>query len=489
MEEEQPEVPPRQDLGEDREQAGAQPFPGIPAPLAWPLNHMRMPPMYKAGHHLDLYLRRFQGYADAMNIPEQERTNILQYLLDDTTLSAIERRLAPRIQYAELVQILREELGIDTPNREAFVFKLRNRRRGKHEGVREFYQELFQLSKKAYPQDENIANNALRESFIHNLNDTHISARLKEHPEYNNERMLQFATTLEACKTPPAGKGVTFEVNETTETTDSELDGGAKGKRKSNPINDMKTMVGMLTKEIQNLSTQNPKPGNGINEDKASYSYNGPKVTPGLGSSSGWQNPFQPSQFYENTAWQAQSRQNPNQGFSNNGYNYGPRNQQNGGRYYNSNNRFNQRGDTRYQGSAPQRYHNEHEQRNPNNWGRNYRPNSNYSTDFNQGYYPSTRNNDYYPKKYNSYNNNYSTDFNRGYQGATRNNDYYPKKNNTQNSSNYNQGYQPETRNNDPRQSGNGIYTDNQKLCFLFPEDSTLPITRVFTRGSGNSTY
>ena len=173
------------------------------------VNFMRIPPMLKKGHDISLFLRRFEGYADASHIHGEDRVNSLLSLLDDGTLSAIERHLANPVTYQQLVAILRRESGLDQLNREVFISQLRARKRAKGESVRTFFQNLYQLAKKSYPQNDDVASNALRENFIYNLNDHRISSRLREYPQLNNEQLLEMAVTLEACQGAPPGSSKT----------------------------------------------------------------------------------------------------------------------------------------------------------------------------------------------------------------------------------------------------------------------------------------
>ena len=215
------------------------------------VNFMRIPPMLKEGHDISLFLQRFEGYADASHIHGEDRVNSLLSLLDDGTLSAIERHLANPVTYQQLVAILRRESGLDQLNREVFISQLRARKRAKGESVRTFFQNLYQLAKKSYPQNDDVASNALRENFIYNLNDHRISSRLREYPQLNNEQLLEMAVTLEACQGAPPGSSKTVtDINAVTTKKDEESSDKIEKTAKT------KTTIDSLAGMMEELSTQ-----------------------------------------------------------------------------------------------------------------------------------------------------------------------------------------------------------------------------------------
>lgn len=268
--------------------------------------------MYKTGADLDLFLRRWENYAQAVGIQEQDRVFALLSLMDDVTLAAIERHLANQeVTYQELVAILRRETGLEHPNREAFIKELRNRRRQKGESVRTFYQSLYQLAKKSYPGPENeaVAANALRENFIYNLADHYISSRLREHPEMTNEDLLQLAVTLEACKPPASSsRGATMlDINAAHTPSESGMPGSVTGeadKKKGNSkkkdrganldtlagmMEDLSTQMSELRRDTIAGARKEPYHPDGMPDNDIDNPYQGSRISPGLYPATGTQ--------------------------------------------------------------------------------------------------------------------------------------------------------------------------------------------------------
>ena len=154
-----PVVPPRggggaPDLGR-RGQQGNQ-----------PMNFFRVPPQYKKGGNLTLYLRRFEAYLDNIQAGQGERVNLLVSFLDDETMAGIDRHLDDRenLTFGRLVELLRQEQGLDLPNKEKHIYELRNTRQEKN-NIREFYVTLYTIAKRCY-EYPNIRDHELREAFF-----------------------------------------------------------------------------------------------------------------------------------------------------------------------------------------------------------------------------------------------------------------------------------------------------------------------------------
>lgn len=176
-----PQIPPRQRIN-----------PG--------LQLIRTPPILKLSMDLDTYLRRFEAYTNSIGATPAEIPNLLINSLDDETLQYIERHLVDNITMPELLTVLRREMGISRINREDFKAKLRKTLRGRNEDVRSFYAKLWTLAKKAWPDNIEVRDSNLRDVFIGNIQDSGISARLRENPQLNNEQILDMAVTLFNCK-------------------------------------------------------------------------------------------------------------------------------------------------------------------------------------------------------------------------------------------------------------------------------------------------
>ena len=70
----------------------------------------------------------------------------------------------------------------------------------RNEEVRSYYSKLWHLAKRAWSDNVEVRNSSLRDVFIGNLQDSGISARLRERPELTNEQILDMAVTLLNCK-------------------------------------------------------------------------------------------------------------------------------------------------------------------------------------------------------------------------------------------------------------------------------------------------
>ena len=149
---------------------------------------------------LDTYLRRFDAYTQAIGATPAEIPHLLINALDEETLQYIERHLVDNITLPELLAVLRREMGISRLNREDFKAKLRKTLRNRNEDVRSFYSKLWNLAKRAWPDNAEVRNSNLRDTFIANFQDSSISARLRERPELDNEGLLDLAVTLVNCK-------------------------------------------------------------------------------------------------------------------------------------------------------------------------------------------------------------------------------------------------------------------------------------------------
>ena len=178
---------------------------------------IRALPVYKSGGDLDLYLRRFEAYARAVHCPENERSNLLISLLDDKALTGISRAMAnnPRLPYPELTNHLRRAEGY-TQNREKYITDLRSRKRLRGEGIWEYHLDLYRSAERAYPDNEAMKTGSLRESFIANINDTGLGARLRERPDLGMEQLLDLAIMLYECQTASTPRQVNF-IEETKE--------------------------------------------------------------------------------------------------------------------------------------------------------------------------------------------------------------------------------------------------------------------------------
>ena len=162
---------------------------------------IRPPPIFTSGGDLDLYLKRFDSYARAIGCPEGEKSHMLLALLDDKALTGIARAIAnnPQLLYPELIAQLRRAEGY-TQNREKHVTELRNRKRLLEENIWDFYLEIHRLAERAYPENDAMKIGSLRESFIANINDPGIAARLRERQDLNLEDLLDLAIMLQGCQ-------------------------------------------------------------------------------------------------------------------------------------------------------------------------------------------------------------------------------------------------------------------------------------------------
>ena len=164
------------------------------------LQLIRTPPILKLSMDLDTYLRRFNSYAQSIGATPADLPHLLINSLDEETLQYLERHLGDDITMADLIRVLRREMGISRLNREEYKAKLRKTMRARSENVRSYYSKLWNLAKRAWPDNEEVREANLRDAFIANFQDSSISARLRERPEVDNEALLDHAQTLVNCK-------------------------------------------------------------------------------------------------------------------------------------------------------------------------------------------------------------------------------------------------------------------------------------------------
>ena len=250
--------------------------------VAGPLQFLRAPPLLRMENDLELYIRRFQSYVDSIGARDNEIPHILINCLSDECLLAVERHIRPEITFEELLTVLRRELGTGGGNREESKSLLRKTLRLRNESVRSFYIKLYNIAKKAYPGDELalVRDNALRDSFINNIQDANISARLRETPELQNEQLLERADLLINCKNASQSRTQAVNAVDTAITPDINSDTNNK----------LNTIIDLLSANaINQVVPQNVQPVNsqantpvynsGLN---LPYNYQGSRVSIGL---------------------------------------------------------------------------------------------------------------------------------------------------------------------------------------------------------------
>ena len=178
-----PQLPPRQRLNQGQG-----------------LQLVRSPPILKLSMDLDTYLRRFDAYTQSIGATPEDVPHLLINCLDDETLQYIERHLVDNITLPELLAVLRREMGISRLNREDYKAKIKKTFRGRNEDVRNFYSKLWNIAKRAWPDNAEVRDSNLRDAFVGNFQDSAISARLRERLDLNNEQLLDLAVTLLNCK-------------------------------------------------------------------------------------------------------------------------------------------------------------------------------------------------------------------------------------------------------------------------------------------------
>ena len=234
------------------------------------LQFIRAPPILKFSNDLDTYLRRFDSYIRSIGAAPEEIPHILINSLDDEVMSYIERHLVDGITLPELIRVLRQELGFSRLNREEFKAKLRRTLRTRNEDIRSYYSKLWNLAKKAYPDNEQVRNANLRDTFIANFQDSAISARLRERPEITNEQLLDLAVTLYNCKQASLSRQSEVNLTETVSPTiEQKLD----------------QVIGLLANvQIPAPQTERPQSDSSIYvpNSQGNYRYNGDRRSVGL---------------------------------------------------------------------------------------------------------------------------------------------------------------------------------------------------------------
>ena len=288
-----------------------------------PLQFLRAPPLLRMENDLELYIRRFQSYVDSIGARENEIPHILINCLSDECLLAVERHIRPEITFDELLTVLRRELGIGGGNREESKSLLRKTLRQRNESVRAFYIKLYSIAKKAYPGDELalVRDNALRDSFINNIQDANISARLRETPELPNEQLLERADLLINCKNASLSRTQAVNAVDTAITPDINSDTNNK----------LNTLIDLLSANaISQVVPQDVQPVNPQTNTLAynsgqnlPYNYQGSRVSIGL-PNSGYHG--QQSNNFGNMAYNGQNARYNNyyrggRGYGQNSYN------------------------------------------------------------------------------------------------------------------------------------------------------------------------
>ena len=260
------------------------------------LQFIRQPPLFKSEMDLGLYLRRFQAYINGINAMPDEIPHILINCLDDESLRSIERHIRDDITYDQLVVILCRELGTDRNSREDFKAKLHKTLRGRNEKVRAFYIKLWSFAKKAYPDNPEVRSANLRDAFIMNLQDSGISARLRERPDDNNEAILELAVTLMNCKNASVGRQI--------DTAAVEVEDSDSIKSLSAKFDDLLDFISPSQSSNVQIPTATASSSLATGTD-SQYQYQGPKQSSGLNNN---QQTFNYQQPY-NTNHQLNSRQ------------------------------------------------------------------------------------------------------------------------------------------------------------------------------------
>ena len=323
---------------------------------------VRAPPVFKRGKDdLDLYLKRFNAYCGALNCPEGEKANLLISLLDDRSLGAIERNLTPETTFDQLVERLRIVEGYDNNNSEMYIIELRNKRRARNESIRDFHLDLYRLAMRGWPDNQEVREAMIREQFISGIGHEEIAARLREHPELGNEELLNLAITLHACRraartnrSSEAAQNINHIGRQDVEIHNQPI------QRISETDRNIETILNM----VERMSGQQ---GSNNAQNNDTYSYRGPKRTPGI-----QQNYLENN----NNMWMRNRQFRPSiPTYRNNGY---------------------QQGNTNYQ------YRNNEYQQRP--WynqqqGRNYRPNWTPNNTWNPNQYQRLNNSNWTPNR------------------------------------------------------------------------------------------
>ena len=162
---------------------------------------IRPPPLFKSDNtDISLYMQRFQSYCNALNVEQDDRSNLLIALLDDKALAGVKRNLREDIPLNELVNLLKRAQGVTANSSERYITELRTRRRNRHEKVFEFFVTLSDLAEKAYPNNEPMKTGSLKEAFINNLNLPNVAARLRERTDLDIDRLVDYAVMLHSCQ-------------------------------------------------------------------------------------------------------------------------------------------------------------------------------------------------------------------------------------------------------------------------------------------------
>ena len=160
--------------------------------------HFRGPKPYTPGADFSLWRRRFESYARAAKIPQDQLSDALLALLDDAAFRAFDLlglTEAVRADYKQLFEALSRRFA-STTGEPALRFQLGQRYQEAAETLDEFANALLDLANRAYPElDSDVRMHLARDRFVAGMEQTifkrisykHLQTRLKMRAKLPND--------------------------------------------------------------------------------------------------------------------------------------------------------------------------------------------------------------------------------------------------------------------------------------------------------------
>ena len=163
----------------------------------------RGPKPYTPGADFSLWRRRFESYARAAKIPQDQLSDALLALLDDAAFRAFDLlglTEAVRADYKQLVEALSRRFA-STTGEPALRFQLGQRHQEAAETLDEFADALLDLANRAYPElDSDVRMRLARDRFVAGVRADYIQESLLQTPPDSLEDARKVAKRLEAAR-------------------------------------------------------------------------------------------------------------------------------------------------------------------------------------------------------------------------------------------------------------------------------------------------
>ena len=165
--------------------------------------HFRGPKPYSPAADFTLWVQRFEAYARAAKVPEEQLSDALLALLDDAAFRAFDLlglTAAVRADYKELIKALSRRFAPAT-GEPALRFQLGQRRQGSAEPLDEFADAVLDLANRAYPElGPDVRMRLARDRFVAGVQADYIQESLLQTAPESLEEARKAAKRLEAAR-------------------------------------------------------------------------------------------------------------------------------------------------------------------------------------------------------------------------------------------------------------------------------------------------